>query len=135
MSNINVYTLSTIGATNMIVRDAKTIALYSDNVNVYPDTVALFTTGTSMTPPPLVEPPLLGWNYRGCYTDSVSARTLGNIVQVPGGAAGMSIEACITVCQSGGWPLAGVEYSGECCKSSHFASCEKINLNFVLIDE
>ena len=93
---------------NMIVRDAKIIALYSDIVNAYPETVALFTTGTSVTPPPPVEPPLLGWNYRGCYTDSVSARTLGNTAQVPGGAAGISIEAYITVCQSGGWALTGI---------------------------
>jgi hypothetical protein len=79
--------------------------------------------------------PFLGWNYRGCFTDSVSARTLKNTVQVSGRAAGMSIEACITVCQSGGWALAGVEPSGEYCKSSHFPSSQKINLSLILMDE
>jgi glucan 1,3-beta-glucosidase len=100
----------------MITQDGKTLAVYSDNVNVYPDTIALFTTGRAAPPDPPTSPSLLGWNYRGCYTDSVSARTLGITMQVPGGAAAMSVEACLTVCQAAGYALAGVEYSGECCR-------------------
>jgi len=98
----------------MITQNGQTLASYSDNVNVYPDTIALFTIGAVITP---VSSSLLGWNYRGCFTDA-AARTLGNPVQVQGGSAAMSIESCITACAAGGYSLAGVEYSGECCKSS-----------------
>jgi glucan 1,3-beta-glucosidase len=113
ISNVNVYCLSTVGTTNMVIQNGKTLASYSDNVNVYPDTIALFTTGAVVLP---TGPSLLGWNYRGCYTDAYPGRTLGNLVQVQGGAAAMSIEACIIACTSARYSLAGVEYSGECCK-------------------
>lgn len=56
------------------------------------------------------------WKLLGCYTDSVSARTLGNAEGVPGGPTAMTIEACQAVCKAGGWTLAGVEYADECCK-------------------
>ena len=42
LSNVNVYCLSTVGTTNMITHNGATVAVYSDNNNVYPDTVALF---------------------------------------------------------------------------------------------
>lgn len=93
------------------------LAVYSDNVNVFPDTIALFQTGvTAVTPS--TPSSLIGWNFRGCYTDQISARTLGNALGVPGGQPAMSIEACLTACQSAGYSLAGVEFSGECCKLS-----------------
>jgi len=56
----------------------------------------------------------IGWYPLGCYIDSVQARTLGNGMQVPGGANYMTNEACTAVCQSSGYTLAGTEYSGEC---------------------
>jgi glucan 1,3-beta-glucosidase len=41
-SNVNIYCLSTVGTTNMITINGASDALYSANVNVYPDTIALF---------------------------------------------------------------------------------------------
>jgi hypothetical protein len=41
-SNVNIYCLSTVGTTNMITINGATDASYSANVNVYPDTIALF---------------------------------------------------------------------------------------------
>jgi glucan 1,3-beta-glucosidase len=41
-SNVNVYNLNTVGATQMVTRDGKSVALYSDNANVYPDTIAYY---------------------------------------------------------------------------------------------
>jgi len=43
-SNVFVYNLNTIGATCMIVRDGTCLANFGDNVNVFPDTIALFRT-------------------------------------------------------------------------------------------
>lgn len=44
-SNINIYCLNTVGAQNMIVSGGKTsIAQYSNNINVFPDTIAWFNT-------------------------------------------------------------------------------------------
>jgi len=55
-----------------------------------------------------------GWSYRGCYTDSVSARTLANALGVTGGPSVMTVELCQSTCHSAGYSLAGVEYSDEC---------------------
>jgi hypothetical protein len=123
LSNINLYCLSTVGSTNMITENGKTLASYSDNVNVFPDTIALFQTG--VVTPPSGGSSLIGWNFRGCYTDKVSARTLGNTMSVPGGPSAMSVEACLAVCQAAGYSLAGVEYSAECCKFTAPLECFK----------
>jgi hypothetical protein len=50
-----------------------------------------------------------GWNSLGCYTDSVSARTLSNLYQVPGGTDAMTPEACTSTCAGAGYKYAGVE--------------------------
>jgi glucan 1,3-beta-glucosidase len=42
--NIDVYNLNTLGSTQMVTRDGKNLATFSDNVNVYPDTIAYFRT-------------------------------------------------------------------------------------------
>lgn len=41
-SNVDVYNLNTIGATSMINRNGQSLASFADNVNVFPDTIALF---------------------------------------------------------------------------------------------
>jgi glucan 1,3-beta-glucosidase len=45
LSNIDIYNLNTVGATSMINRDGASLASYADNVNVFPDTIALFRSG------------------------------------------------------------------------------------------
>lgn len=57
-----------------------------------------------------------GWTFLGCYTDSVSARSLPYGVGVPGGPAAMTIELCQSTCLAAGYSLAGVEYADECCE-------------------
>lgn len=111
VSNINIYCLITVGTTNMITQNGKTLASHKDNVNVFPDTIALFRTPTIVT----TAFSLIGWNHRGCYIDSIDRRTLRNRLGVPGGAAGMSIEACLEACAAAGYSLAGVEFASECC--------------------
>jgi hypothetical protein len=55
--------------------------------------------------------PKTGWNYEGCYTDSVAGRTLA----VGMGVAGAMTNAkCQAACRAAGYVLAGTEYSGEC---------------------
>ncbi|KXN82709.1 Putative fungistatic metabolite [Leucoagaricus sp. SymC.cos] len=51
------------------------------------------------------------WVYQGCYTDSVSARTLINPVNVP---LGVTATTCASACQSLGYAFAGVETGREC---------------------
>ena len=41
-SDINLYNLNTVGTTNMATVNGQPVAKYSDNVNVFPDTIALF---------------------------------------------------------------------------------------------
>lgn len=139
MSNVNVYCLGTVGVINMITEAGTTLASYSNNENVYPGVIALFqlasgsgggppppsTTATSSLPTTLSTVTTTttasgagpsGWTFLGCYSDNVSARTLKNGLQVPGGASAMTVELCEATCIAAGYVLAGVEYSGECCK-------------------
>lgn len=56
VSNVNVYSLSTVGTTNMITVGGQSVAKYSDNINVYPDTIALFRSGAATTDAVVVTP-------------------------------------------------------------------------------
>lgn len=117
----------------MITENGASLALATDNINVYPDVIALFRVSASgQTPPPTstksstpttlstitstTGPSATGWNFLGCYTDNVGGRTLVNGVQVEGGSTAMSVELCQAACKANGYSIAGVEYSGECCK-------------------
>ena len=42
ISNVNIYNLNTIGSRSMLNRDGAMVAWYSDNVNVFPSTVAVY---------------------------------------------------------------------------------------------
>ncbi|KAI0019158.1 pectate lyase superfamily protein-domain-containing protein [Xylariomycetidae sp. FL0641] len=44
-SNINIYALSTIGSLSMVDKDGKSLASWSDNVNVFNANIILFRTG------------------------------------------------------------------------------------------
>jgi hypothetical protein len=57
--------------------------------------------------------PLPGWTFLGCYTDSVSARTLPIKEPVSGG---ITNEGCQNACLAAGYSIAGTEYAAECCK-------------------
>jgi glucan 1,3-beta-glucosidase len=120
----------------MISEAGTSLAMYSDNVNVYTDNIALFqlaagsggggspTTTSSSVPTTLTTSikstssptGTTGWTLLGCYTDNVGGRTLVNGEPVPGGASSMTVEACQSVCLGLGYVLAGVEYADECCK-------------------
>ena len=89
----------------MILQDGNILASYSDNVNVHPDTIALFQLATGSS----------GWTLLGCYTDSISARTLSQRV-ITISVTAMTIEACQAACYALAYSLAGVEFSQECCK-------------------
>ena len=41
-SNVNIYNLNTVGVESMITRDGVSLANYSDNVDVFPDTIVVF---------------------------------------------------------------------------------------------
>jgi WSC domain len=56
------------------------------------------------------------WKLLGCYTDSVSARSLPYGAGVAGGPTAMTNELCQSTCLAAGYSLAGTEYSDECCK-------------------
>ncbi|KAK0111212.1 hypothetical protein ONS95_001586 [Cadophora gregata] len=43
--NVNVYNLNTIGSLQMVTKNGVNLANFSDNGNVYPDTIALFKSG------------------------------------------------------------------------------------------
>ena len=150
LSNVNIYCLSTVGTINMISEAGTSLALYSDNVNVFTDNIALFQlvagsggspTTTSSVPTTLststktsTSPTsTAGWTLLGCYTDNVAARTLVNGEAVPGGASAMTVEACQSTCLGLGYSLAGVEYADECCKYHSTASSSTLLLTLQIV--
>ncbi|GAA5866802.1 hypothetical protein JCM8547_003568 [Rhodosporidiobolus lusitaniae] len=50
------------------------------------------------------------WNYVGCYTDSVSARTLVNGL----GSQDWTAQNCLSLAAAAGYRYAGIIYGGEC---------------------
>lgn len=58
------------------------------------------------------------WTLMACYVDSVSNRTLPNIVSTPGSAGNMTEANCLDACTAAGWKACGVEYYHECFASS-----------------
>jgi glucan 1,3-beta-glucosidase len=87
-----------------------------NRLDVY--THASVTTGPTMSKTSTASGPTgtSRWNFRGCYTDSVSERTLPNGEQVPGGTNAMTNELCQSTCLANGFDIAGTEYAGECCE-------------------
>jgi hypothetical protein len=76
------------------------------------------STATPIVPSSTATPvPKTGWNYEGCYTDSVAGRSLA----VGMGVAGAMTNAkCQAACRAAGYVLAGTEYSGECFCDNQF---------------
>lgn len=63
------------------------------------------------------ETPAVGnWLSMGCYSEGNGGRTLTyGLPGVPG--AQMTIAKCTSGCEAAGYPLAGAEFGGECCKT------------------
>ena len=51
-------------------------------------------------------------------SDSVSSRTLERSVN----AGNVTVESCVSACQSESFTIAGLEYAQECCESIHLPS-------------
>ncbi|KAH9032989.1 WSC domain-containing protein [Lactarius pseudohatsudake] len=51
-----------------------------------------------------------GWTSRGCYSDSPSMRALERRID----AGNVTVESCVSACQSQSFTIAGLEYAQEC---------------------
>ncbi|KAF4575259.1 WSC domain-containing protein [Pleurotus pulmonarius] len=81
----------------------------------------LFASGASA--PSVPQTVAEDWDYQGCYTDSVSDRTLSHSHHVDGG---ITIESCVAFCSTNGFSFAGLEFGDECfCGNSIGASTKK----------
>lgn len=69
----------------------------------------VFSNGVSG---PTEAPGPAGWKSLGCYTDSVSSRTLATNLSPSDGI--VFVESCTNLCQQQGFQYAGVEYGREC---------------------
>lgn len=75
----------------------------ADGINIYDCTAALPAPVSYNGCAPL-----------GCYTDSVSLRTLATNTQVVGGPNNQGPDVCTAACKAAGFRYAGNEYGGEC---------------------
>ncbi|KAJ8698712.1 hypothetical protein PTI98_005387 [Pleurotus ostreatus] len=81
----------------------------------------LFASGSSA--PSVPQTVAEDWEYQGCYTDSVSDRTLSHSHHVEGG---MTIESCVAFCSANEFSFAGLEFGDECfCGNSIGSSTKK----------
>ncbi|KAJ7290201.1 WSC domain-containing protein [Mycena rebaudengoi] len=72
--------------------------------------LSVFASGAAS--PALVPAPNKGWTYQGCFTDSVTTRTLPVPINVP---VGVTAETCTAACQAAGaYTHAGLEIGHEC---------------------
>ncbi|EXJ54755.1 hypothetical protein A1O7_10096, partial [Cladophialophora yegresii CBS 114405] len=62
------------------------------------------------------------WSYAGCFTDTVSPRTLPKWSTFNG--RDVTNDACIAFCDSKGYPLAGTEYAGQCFCGTEITSSQ-----------
>jgi hypothetical protein len=67
-------------------------------------TTTTSATGTAVTGLPK------GWDYYGCWVDGVSGRILTN----ESDSADLTRQSCVAYCVSGGYTIAGLEYSTQC---------------------
>jgi len=69
---------------------------------------------------------MMGWEYFTVpmltgvilLSEGPTGRTLIQGVDTTGGATKMTVSLCTSACKTAGFNLAGVEYGGECCKST-----------------
>jgi glucan 1,3-beta-glucosidase len=80
LTQVNIYCLSTIGTINMISEAGNTVAKFSDNVNVFPDLIALFqlASGTGGVGTYI----LRSFIYRIWHSDSVPLNYPPNMITV-----------------------------------------------------
>ncbi|EFQ26203.1 WSC domain-containing protein [Colletotrichum graminicola M1.001] len=80
-----------------------------------PNRLSLYKT--SQITGPSVNPGVGDWSSIGCYAEGTTGRALTyGVGTVPAGQ--MTVAKCTAACAAANFILAGVEYSGECCKST-----------------
>ncbi|KAJ7046035.1 hypothetical protein C8F04DRAFT_1024437 [Mycena alexandri] len=92
-------------------------ATETDSVTVTESTTTTITATSTQTNACATATPVTSWTYLGCYTDSMSSRTL-SAVQM-GAVNNNSAANCQTTCLNAGYAYAGVEDKVQCfCDSS-----------------
>jgi len=73
---------------------------------------------------PQPNPGVNGYGYIGCYTEGTNG--IRTLTYAPGGLDGskMTVAMCVGACKAANYQIAGVEYSGECCRPTPFGSRE-----------
>ncbi|KAJ8495990.1 hypothetical protein ONZ45_g12635 [Pleurotus djamor] len=92
--------------------NSKQVCGAGNRINIYKG------NGPGASSPPVVA----GWQYEGCYADSVGDRSLPTQMSLSGGA---TIEKCVAACDNGGFSFAGLEYADECFCGSSLESAGK----------
>ncbi|KAH9896068.1 hypothetical protein C8Q73DRAFT_463729 [Cubamyces lactineus] len=73
--------------------------------------LSVYWNGVLPPPPPITVPAVGDWISLGCFNDSVNARVLSVGVNVDGP---FTVESCTTACFNNNFPLAGMEFAGQC---------------------
>jgi hypothetical protein len=77
-----------------------------------PSRLSLFHTNAITGPQ--TNPGVNNYKYIGCYSEGTTGRALTYNAGLTGST--MTVAACTAACHAANYILAGVEYSGECCR-------------------
>ena len=67
----------------------------------------------------LCTPEIRGWNYVGCYTDSLSSRQMSHLRK---DYDNNTLQSCLNYCQDLGMAYAGLQFAVVCSYDCHFCS-------------
>ncbi|KAJ3072470.1 hypothetical protein HDU98_003546 [Podochytrium sp. JEL0797] len=113
MSTFSASAGATSSSTLSAVSNSVTNFLSSISSPTLPTTVVQSTPSVATTSTQVVpyNPTVPNWSYLGCFTDSLSVRTVA-IQQW--NLPSLTVEICLAACISGGFQYGGVEYGSEC---------------------
>ena len=97
------------GAPNSICGGPGALSVYNNTALVVPKQ-------------PAVVPAVGNYKSQGCYTEGVNERALAGSGTA---SVNMTVQSCVSFCQSGGYRYAGIEYSTECFCGSTIATTAK----------
>ncbi|KAF4569998.1 hypothetical protein EYR40_008982 [Pleurotus pulmonarius] len=107
------YCDNSIHNTGALVEDGCNMPCAGDDEQICGGPNRMTVLKSDAEPPVLVEVQTYNeWTTEGCYTDSISARTLPTAVGVVSGP--VTVGRCIDTCQAAGFFYAGVEFGAGC---------------------
>jgi len=91
------------------------------------ETTIVYTTLTLAPGATNVPEPISGYAYKGCFSDSITARVLTGLKFANIGNKQVTSTKCVDYCANRGFSIAGTEYGGQCFCGNELVGSNKID--------